>query len=76
MAFGTIREAFCLRTEVAIATLEWKSWRVFVMLSKALDPRSPEKVRILMGGAYVLDIILTVLFAFPVPFVESFLSLT
>lgn len=76
MALGTIREVFCFRTEVANATLEWKSLRVFIMLSRAFDPLNPEKVRILIGGAYELAIILTVLFDFPVLFVGRFLSLT
>ncbi|KAF5793041.1 hypothetical protein HanXRQr2_Chr09g0412921 [Helianthus annuus] len=76
IAFGTIRVALFDLKDVAKETLEWKSRPVFVILSKALVPRNPEKVLILVGGAYEYDIILTVLLPFPVLFVWSFFSLS
>ncbi|MFS7963073.1 hypothetical protein Hanom_Chr08g00733851 [Helianthus anomalus] len=75
MAFGTILQGFALRTEVVIATFEWKSWPLFTMLSKALTPRKPEKVRTRTGGACKPDIILTALFVLPDRFERTLLSL-
>jgi len=65
MALTTHRLPLPRPEDIEIATLEWKSSPDFPKVSKALEPRNPEKLLILSPGACKHDIIFTLLLDLP-----------